>query len=379
MGKSLLEAMSNVFGRVKRSELRRYAEAEGQSAFLDNVRCPCLMGTGRFAGEFVERVTKNRITTMQFKLAVLKDMVVQEEVEVGIHETIYPLQVPTEQLAMTRQFRIGRSSNSDIVIPDFSISGSHANIRYEKRVYHLEDLLSTNGSSVNGRPVWGKGVELRDGDRIKLGRFQFLLLWPESLYRTLILSQEPQAERAVAVPLEELTDALGRFDFIRLKQYCRKYSKENFKNLVGYPVLVGASLFPGTSWKGDEAVDTFRPFSSDDLGGKGRSLAGSMFPLAKNPASNTGEDQFIIGRAGIADLRMNDLTISKQHARIEVKEGRLFLSDTGSSNGTTVNAVKLHPFMPKEIRVDDRIGFGKNYFVLLSPERLYTNMQESQK
>ncbi|MEO5341257.1 MAG: FHA domain-containing protein [Magnetococcus sp. MYC-9] len=377
MSKSVLESLSNVFGRVRRSDVRMYAERVGRDAFLENIRCPSLLGVGRFAGEFVERAKARQTSTMAFRPSPDNASVAEESPETGIHESLYPLMVPADQIAGTKLFRIGRASSNEIVIPDYSISDAHALILYEKRSYRLEDLLSTNGTEANGVPVWGKGVELRDGDRIKVGRFQFLLLWPPALYKALTaLSAQAEAEKPPPIHLEDLTDAMGRFDFINLKQYCRSVSKAEFKKLVQHPVLVGSAFFPATAWQ-EKEEETLPPFSSGVLEAKTRTLAGSMFPLRKNPDSNTDEESFIIGRAVSSDLRMNDPAISKQHARIEIKTGKILLSDLGSSNGTTVNNRPLSPFVVKEIVAGDRIGFGKSLFVFFAPERLYSSLQES--
>ncbi|MBF0462337.1 MAG: FHA domain-containing protein [Magnetococcales bacterium] len=382
IAKTILETLSNMFGRVKRSDLKQFAEKVGESSFLDQVRHPCLVGIGRFAGEFVERAKDNRAVTIKFVQADSNQAMAEESADMGIHESLYPLIVSADQLSGSKRFRIGRSSTSDIVIPDYSISSEHADICYDKRNYRLEDLLSTNGTVVNGVPVWGKGVELRDGDKIKLGRFQFMLAWPAALYKILLAPPlQRQAEQAVPVVLEDLTDALGRFDFMYLKRYCRTHSQEEFKKLVEYPVLVGSAFFPGAAWQQEEeGIHTSRALASvKEPSKKVRPLAGHLFPLSKNPATTTEEEIFIVGRSAASDLRMNDPTISKRHARFEVKEGKVFLSDLGSSNGTTVNAVALHPSVSREINVGDRIGFGKNYFVFLSPERLHANMQEMQE
>lgn len=377
MRKTILESLANMFGRVRRSELRAYAEQVGHAAFLDHIAHPCLVGTGRFAGEFVEKSKDSHAITMEFRLAASQNAIAEENATTGIHESIYPLIVPIEQLTGIKRFRIGRATSNDLVIPDYAISGEHAMITYEKRNYALEDLLSTNGTAIHGIPVMQNKIVLRDGDIIKLGRFQFLMAYPPTLYRLLATPVIPEeSEKPAPILLSDLTDAMGRFDFMYLKQYCRQNSKQDFKLLVAHPVFVGSAFFPGAVWQRQEIpVDTSRPLSLQAQGGRVRSLAGSMFPLIRNPNSTQPEGIYILGRSTTVDLRLNDLTISKQHARIEVKQGKIWLSDLGSSNGTSVNAVALQPFTPKEIAAGDRIGFGKNYFMFLAPERLHTNMQ----
>lgn len=72
---------------------------------------------------------------------------------------------------------------------------------------------------------------------------------------------------------------------------------------------------------------------------------------------------FLIGRmAQCVDMVLNDSSISKMHARIEEKEGRLFLQDMNSTNGTMKNGMllKLNESIP--IDVGDEITFGRLTF-----------------
>ncbi len=44
-----------------------------------------------------------------------------------------------------------------------------------------------------------------------------------------------------------------------------------------------------------------------------------------------------IGRGPLADLEVRDAAVSRRHAQISVQDGRCFLSDLGSGNGTWLN------------------------------------------
>jgi hypothetical protein len=63
---------------------------------------------------------------------------------------------------------IGRSRSSDVVIGDENVSRSHAEVRPRGGSWVLTDLGSTNGTTLNGRPVNGPEV-LKPGDEISLG------------------------------------------------------------------------------------------------------------------------------------------------------------------------------------------------------------------
>ena len=51
------------------------------------------------------------------------------------------------------QATIGRATDNDIVLNDFSVSRRHAYLRRENGVWILRDNQSTNGVRVNERPV----------------------------------------------------------------------------------------------------------------------------------------------------------------------------------------------------------------------------------
>jgi pSer/pThr/pTyr-binding forkhead associated (FHA) protein len=67
-------------------------------------------------------------------------------------------------------------------------------------------------------------------------------------------------------------------------------------------------------------------------------------------------DEVTVGRASGCQVALNDPTVSQLHARIFRREGRLYVEDLGSSNGTFVNRKKVAA--PVAIRRGDRIALG---------------------
>jgi pSer/pThr/pTyr-binding forkhead associated (FHA) protein len=65
---------------------------------------------------------------------------------------------------------IGRKPHNDIQIDNLGISGEHAAITLSGRDVVLEDLNSTNGTHIEGRPV--KKHLLKNGDIIELGKYR---------------------------------------------------------------------------------------------------------------------------------------------------------------------------------------------------------------
>jgi pSer/pThr/pTyr-binding forkhead associated (FHA) protein len=71
-----------------------------------------------------------------------------------------------------------------------------------------------------------------------------------------------------------------------------------------------------------------------------------------------------IGREPGCELRLDNLNVSRRHARICWEKGRFMVEDLGSSNGTLVNA---QPIEKKELAPEDEIVIGKFIIRMLVP------------
>ena len=65
-----------------------------------------------------------------------------------------------------------------------------------------------------------------------------------------------------------------------------------------------------------------------------------------------------IGRDRNNDLTLTSPTVSREHALLELREGRWFIEDRGSYNGTFLNGTRVQPGTPLPLRHADRIGIG---------------------
>ena len=69
---------------------------------------------------------------------------------------------------------LGRRPYNDIVIDNLAVSGEHAVIHMTDDGVEIEDVGSTNGTYVNGKPV--KQQTLRNGDLVEMGKYKIRFL-----------------------------------------------------------------------------------------------------------------------------------------------------------------------------------------------------------
>jgi pSer/pThr/pTyr-binding forkhead associated (FHA) protein len=74
-----------------------------------------------------------------------------------------------------------------------------------------------------------------------------------------------------------------------------------------------------------------------------------------------------IGRDGENDLVLHSVAVSREHAAVALRDGRWYLEDRGSFNGTYLNGTRLVPGTPLPLRHADRIGIGGETIIFSWP------------
>src|SRR5215510_13159843 len=152
----------------------------------------------------------------------------------------------------TECFAVGRKADNDLAIDDQSISGHHARIIKIQSVFFLEDLKSTNGTSVNEKRV--DRHQLRDGDIISIGRHRLIfqdistaetapVASSTDMDRTVVLSGGSQLH-AVTAPSARLLVTSGKTDQM-------EYTLTKQVALIGSQVDAAIRL---TGWFAPKAV-----------------------------------------------------------------------------------------------------------------------------
>ena len=105
----------------------------------------------------------------------------------------------------------------------------------------------------------------------------------------------------------------------------------------------------------DDSGD-LRPVDMQEVAAEGATLviragggrAGEVFPLAG--------EQMTIGRSPDAEVFLDDVTVSRNHARVVRRREELYLDDLGSLNGTYVNR---HRIESHKLANGDELQVGK--------------------
>ena len=78
-----------------------------------------------------------------------------------------------------------------------------------------------------------------------------------------------------------------------------------------------------------------------------------------------GSKRYTIGREG--QIYINDPTVSKQHAEIQITDGEVYLRDLGSTNGTfLIKNNRLVPFREGYVQLHQPIVLGNRQYTIRS-------------
>lgn len=181
----------------------------------------------------------------------------------------------------------------------------------------------------------------------------------EKAVETVALEREPEIEREEEKQTEETILAAkekkGLFNLWENRKKKEKQEKENYtRNLqltmTGYAVA-------------EEAV-----YEEEDMG---RTVYMEQKPVHRETVhrllSEEGkllatleQPSYTIGKKrGEADLVLNDLSISRLHARIVKETDGYYLEDMNSTNGTFKNGLQLQPYEKRKLEEGDEITLGK--------------------
>ena len=219
-----------------------------------------------------------------------------------------------KRLTMDGELLLGRDGDGDGRLSgDPKISRRHARVkRRPEGGLSIEDLNSANGTLVNGRALRALTPRLLEaGDRIEIG--------------------DAVLEVAAGDPAraEQPRHRAGDAD---------RGPRRTPRQAAG-PEMLAARREPARPIEQAGSPSSLRPASSiEEAAGAAPPPAELLRAGRRVPIPPQG---LAIGRGDENDVAMGSTTVSRRHARILSSEGRYFVADLGTRNGTLLNGERL--------------------------------------
>ncbi len=193
----------------------------------------------------------------------------------------------------------------DIVLEDPMVSRRHAICRRAAEGYLLENLSSVNPATQNGKII-AEPVLLHEGDIIQIGNTFFRFTEKEPREEAPHLSSEALEAPSLAI-----------------------------------------SSMPSGRWM-------LKVTTGPNTGAEFTMQQGVTYTIGKDPTS--------------CDILFQDVSVSRQHARIIVDENdHIFIEDLGSRNGTVLNGEIITE--RKELHSQDAVSLGTTTFLMIDREK----------
>jgi len=254
-------------------------------------------------------------------------------------------------IVLERDLTIGRGESNDIVIRNQTVSTHHAKIYLENGKVFVEDSNSTNGTYINKQKIQPNiQYELRDNQTVTFGEATYMVTHEQNSKNTeemYLIGRDPKAD--IYINVESVS-------FHHLKVI-----KEN-----GVWYIVDEKSTNGTYLNN---FDT--PIRKVKLE-KNQTLYLATYKLNTNSIfelfdGNHGKQveiekkETLLGRNPNADISIDNLNVSWEHAKIVYDGSKYSIHDLNSTNGTYVNGTRVYG--GAEIRKGDVITLGVYEFI----------------
>lgn len=202
-----------------------------------------------------------------------------------------------------------------LVLEDPMVSRKHVICRLTAEGYILENLSSVNPATQNGKVIT-EPVLMREGDILQIGSTFFRF-----------------TEKTPPEPMEELP-------MVRETEVVEE--KEDLSSVNVEP--------------GGEVRWLLKVISGPNSGAEFAMHRGSTYILGKDP--------------NLCDIVFQDLSVSRQHARLIVDEdNNIFIEDLGSRNGVLINGELIAEKHP--ISSQDLLALGTTSFLMIDREQIH--------
>lgn len=228
---------------------------------------------------------------------------------------------------LANQLTIGRADGNDLVLVEGGVSRKHARIYSEDGAVMIEDTGSANGTFVDGERI-SAPTKLSARAQVVIGDYEIVLKGAGG--KGAGKPAGKPAARPAGQNGEERTSAVAPAKPARATKVV--------------PAVKGGGA-------GSKALAT-RPRPGG--GGSTPTLRGLTGPWMNKSFPLKGT--MIVGRVAGVDVQLEDDSVSRRHAELEVRGREVVLRDLGSANGTAVNGSPVSE--DQVLKNGDIIQFG---------------------
>ncbi len=236
---------------------------------------------------------------------------------------------------------IGRHFDCDLRINATSLSRQHARFQRSGSRIMLEDLGSTNGTYVNDQRIL-QPTRVGQGDLIRFGNQR---------YKLIDLCRDPEVDAPAA-----LAEALARYDDYGDHTSNRTMQYSHFAQSMGV-LSPPAEVASEPLMKMVLASLGKASFDSKCVPAvfiiKNTNRKGALIQL-KLPRG--GASEWAIGRSSLADVVLDDPTVSSLHSIISLRDNRWHITNNSSTNGIKINRRRVET---SEFNHCDLVSIGR--------------------
>ncbi|HEY0076353.1 MAG TPA: FHA domain-containing protein, partial [Abditibacteriaceae bacterium] len=240
---------------------------------------------------------------------------------------------PMTKALLDGETRVGRKKEERcwvLLDKDAAVSSHHGSIIMTKDRRLIYEDKSSNGSTVDGQFVQRAQREIKSGSTIKIGA------------STLVVElSAPPAPPSYNVPAVDAAPANA--SAMGAESAARNSPTVN----IQMPAAPVASASSSASSAFNAAPPTSVGFGAEFEVVEGPEK-GRRFPITKAVTTIGREER---------DILLTDITVSRRHATLTVREGKFILSDDSSAHGTRLNGNHL-PTEGGQLHNGDRVIFG---------------------
>jgi pSer/pThr/pTyr-binding forkhead associated (FHA) protein len=229
------------------------------------------------------------------------------------------------------------AANMQLVPTGMTISRKHAQITFSNGTYYIEPLSTNNPTILNGKEIpFNSYREIHSGDKITFGQQQVTMVF-ESRIKVPLVSKASPSQPFSRPPSQPISQPVSQ-------PISRPISQPVSEPLDRDETRIGTGSLGASHLVLEKCTDVNK--------------IGQRINMETYP--------FVLGRS--TPILSTESDVSRQHAEIryDVVSNKYFIIDLRSTNGVTLNDVKIEADAVYEIVNGTRIGFG--HFVVLKFE-----------